>query len=75
MYDCPELKRISGLAKLQTIDICDCPKLKLLEGVAALDSMELDWEHWEVSGADAMCTPKGHQAQDQVLPEELVITR
>ncbi|KAE8778323.1 hypothetical protein D1007_48756 [Hordeum vulgare] len=56
---CPELKRISGLAKLRTVDIDSCPKLKLklLKGVRALDSLELDWEHWEVAGADARCTP------------------
>ncbi|KAE8810445.1 Disease resistance protein RGA2 [Hordeum vulgare] len=33
VYSCPELKRISGLSKLRTVDINSCPKLKLLEGV------------------------------------------
>ncbi|XP_037471775.1 putative disease resistance protein RGA3 [Triticum dicoccoides] len=81
VYVCPELKRISGLSKLRTVDIYDCPKLKLLEGVSVLDSMELDEEHWEVSGADARCTPKSkgyQQGEDQVsreLPQDLVITR
>ncbi|KAF7017400.1 unnamed protein product [Triticum aestivum] len=80
-YDCPELKRMSGLSKLRTVDICDCPKLELLEGVLALDSMELDCEHWEVTGPDARCTPKAkgyQQAEDELpreLPQDLVITR
>lgn len=78
VYYCPELKRISGLAKLRTVDIYDCPKLKLVEGVRALDSMKLDGEPWEVTGQDARCSPKGHQAKDELppeLPEDLVITR
>uniref|UniRef100_A0A8R7TPK0 Disease resistance R13L4/SHOC-2-like LRR domain-containing protein n=1 Tax=Triticum urartu TaxID=4572 RepID=A0A8R7TPK0_TRIUA len=81
VYNCPELKRMSGLSKLRTVHICDCPKLELLEGVLALDSMELDWEHWEVTGPDARCTPKAkgyQQAQDELpreLPQDLVIAR
>lgn len=75
VYHCREIKRISGLAKLRTVGIHRCPKLKLLEGVQALDSMELDWEDWEVSGrgADTRCTPKakGHQE----LPQDFVISR
>lgn len=47
------MKRISGLAKVRKVHIYNCPKLKLLEAVQALDSMELDWEHWEVAGPDA----------------------
>lgn len=81
VYRCPELKRMSGLAKLRTVDIYVCPKLKLLEGVVALDSLELDEQHWEVAGTDARCTPKAkgyQQAQEEVppvLPQDLVITR
>ncbi|XP_037470482.1 putative disease resistance RPP13-like protein 1, partial [Triticum dicoccoides] len=74
VYHCPELKRMSGLAKLRTVDIYDCPKLKLLEGVPVLDSLELDEEHWEVSGPDARCTRKGKGYQAGRLPQELVIS-
>ncbi|KAI5009362.1 hypothetical protein ZWY2020_011499 [Hordeum vulgare] len=67
VYSCPELKRISGLSKLRTVDINSCPKLKLLEGVRALDSLELDWKHWEVSA---------HQAgRPRELPQDFVISR
>jgi len=41
VFDCPELKRISGLAMLQKIRITRCPKLEVLEGVTALDSLVL----------------------------------
>ncbi|KAM3405701.1 hypothetical protein ACQJBY_008300 [Aegilops geniculata] len=81
VYSCPEIKRISGLAKLRTVDIRNCPKLKLLEDVSVLDSLVLDEEHWEVAGPDARCTPKAkgyQQAKDKVppeLPEDLVISR
>ncbi|KAI5011836.1 hypothetical protein ZWY2020_015075 [Hordeum vulgare] len=78
VYSCPEIKRISGLAKLRTVDISLCGKLKLLEGVPVLTSMELDCEHWEVAGADAMCTRKRHQAENELpaeLPEDFVISR
>nr|UBY07440.1 NBS-LRR disease resistance protein [Dasypyrum villosum] len=78
VYSCPEIKRISGLAKLRMIDINYCPKLKLLEGVPVLDNMELDWEHWEVTGADARCTTKTKRYQaglPRELPQDLVIIR
>ncbi|WVZ48924.1 hypothetical protein U9M48_000315 [Paspalum notatum var. saurae] len=42
MFDCPELKRISNLSKLQKIRIVRCPNLLVLEGVPALDSMLLE---------------------------------
>ncbi|WVZ48866.1 hypothetical protein U9M48_000263 [Paspalum notatum var. saurae] len=42
VFDCPELKRISGLSKLQKIRILRCPNLLVLEGVPALDSVELE---------------------------------
>jgi len=41
VFDCPELKRISGLAMLQKIRITRCTKLEVLEGVPALDSLRL----------------------------------
>ncbi|CAD6255583.1 unnamed protein product [Miscanthus lutarioriparius] len=42
VFDCPELKKISGLSMLQKIRIVRCPKLEVLEGVAALDSLVLE---------------------------------
>ncbi|KAJ1255508.1 hypothetical protein BS78_K201500, partial [Paspalum vaginatum] len=42
VFDCPELKRISGLSKLQKIRILRCPNLLVLEGVPALDHMVLE---------------------------------
>ena len=42
VFDCPELKRISGLSRLQKIRIVRCPKLEVLEGVPALDSLVLE---------------------------------
>ncbi|XP_066340552.1 putative disease resistance RPP13-like protein 1 [Miscanthus floridulus] len=42
VFDCPELKRIGGLAMLQKIRITRCPKLEVLEGVPALDSLRLE---------------------------------
>jgi len=42
VFDCPELKRISGLAMLQKIRITRCTKLEVLEGVPALDSLRLE---------------------------------
>ena len=42
VFDCTELKKISGLSMLQKIRIVRCPKLEVLEGVAALDSLMLE---------------------------------
>jgi len=44
VFDCPELKRFSGLSRLQKIriTITCCPKLEVLEGVPALDSLRLE---------------------------------
>ncbi|CAD6255484.1 unnamed protein product [Miscanthus lutarioriparius] len=42
VFDCPELKKISGLSMLQKIRIARCPKLEVLEGVPALDSLILE---------------------------------
>ncbi|WVZ48862.1 hypothetical protein U9M48_000262 [Paspalum notatum var. saurae] len=42
VFDCPELKRISGLSKLQKISMILCPSLLVLEGVTALDNMVLE---------------------------------
>ncbi|WVZ48878.1 hypothetical protein U9M48_000273 [Paspalum notatum var. saurae] len=42
VFDCPELKMISNLSKLQKIRIGRCPNLLVLEGVPALDSMMLE---------------------------------
>jgi Leucine-rich repeat (LRR) protein len=41
VFDCPELKRISGLSRLHKIRIIRCPKLEELEGVPVLDSLTL----------------------------------
>ncbi|KAL6908020.1 hypothetical protein ACP4OV_002190 [Aristida adscensionis] len=41
VFDCPELKRISGLSRLQMIRIFNCPKVEVLEDVPVLDSLEL----------------------------------
>ncbi|WVZ48867.1 hypothetical protein U9M48_000263 [Paspalum notatum var. saurae] len=41
VFDCPELKTISGLSRLQKIRLVRCPNLLVLEGVPALDSMVL----------------------------------
>ncbi|KAL6654497.1 hypothetical protein ACP70R_007962 [Stipagrostis hirtigluma subsp. patula] len=41
VFDCPELKRISGLSRLQKTRIFRCPNLEVLEGVPVLDSLEL----------------------------------
>jgi hypothetical protein len=42
VFDCPELRRISGLSRLHKIRIVRCPKLKVLEGVPSLDSLGLE---------------------------------
>ncbi|OEL25740.1 hypothetical protein BAE44_0013241 [Dichanthelium oligosanthes] len=42
VFDCPELKRISGLSRLCKIRIIRCPKLEALEDVPALDSVVLE---------------------------------
>ncbi|CAO2149543.1 unnamed protein product [Urochloa humidicola] len=41
VLDCPKLKRINGLSRLQKIRIFRCPNVEVLEGVPSLDSMEL----------------------------------
>ncbi|KAL6908013.1 hypothetical protein ACP4OV_002183 [Aristida adscensionis] len=40
-FDCPELKRISRLSRLQKISIFSCPKVEVLEDFPVLDSLEL----------------------------------
>ncbi|CAM0153078.1 unnamed protein product [Urochloa decumbens] len=40
--DCPMLKRINGLSRLQNIRIIHCPNVLVLEGVPSLDSMEVE---------------------------------
>ncbi|KAJ1256666.1 hypothetical protein BS78_K333800 [Paspalum vaginatum] len=47
VFDCPELKTISSLSKLQKIRIVRCPNLLVVEGVPALDSMELEYDKME----------------------------
>jgi len=42
VFDCPELKRISGLSRLHKIRIVRCPNLEVLEGVPALDTLMLN---------------------------------
>ncbi|KAL6654506.1 hypothetical protein ACP70R_007971 [Stipagrostis hirtigluma subsp. patula] len=42
VFHCPELKRISGLSRLQKIRIVGCPNLEVLEGVPVLDSLVLE---------------------------------
>ncbi|CAL4980117.1 unnamed protein product [Urochloa decumbens] len=39
---CPNLKRINGLSRLQTIRISRCPNVVVLEGVPSVDSMDLE---------------------------------
>nr|XP_034606315.1 uncharacterized protein LOC117866262 [Setaria viridis] len=41
VFDCPKLKRISGLSRLHKIRIARCPKLEVLQGVPSLDSLLL----------------------------------
>ena len=41
VFNCPELKRISDLSKLQEIKIVYCPNVEVLKGVRSLDSMEM----------------------------------
>ncbi|KAL6654503.1 hypothetical protein ACP70R_007968 [Stipagrostis hirtigluma subsp. patula] len=40
--DCPELKRISDLSRLQKTMIIRCPNVEVLEGVPVLDSLYLE---------------------------------
>ncbi|TVU23261.1 hypothetical protein EJB05_25615, partial [Eragrostis curvula] len=47
VFDCPELKRITGLSRLQRIRIIRCRNLEVLEGVPALDSFVLKDSHME----------------------------
>jgi hypothetical protein len=47
VFDCPKLKRISGLSRLHKIRIVRCPKLEVLEGVPSLDSLVLEDETME----------------------------
>ncbi|KAK8448288.1 hypothetical protein SEVIR_8G259050v4 [Setaria viridis] len=42
VFDCPKLKRISGISRLHKIRIVRCPKLEVLQGVPVLDSIELE---------------------------------
>ncbi|KAF8700078.1 hypothetical protein HU200_034439 [Digitaria exilis] len=42
MFDCLELKRISGLSRLHRIRIVRCPNVEVLEGVLSLDSLLLE---------------------------------
>ncbi|GJM94715.1 hypothetical protein PR202_ga11388 [Eleusine coracana subsp. coracana] len=42
VYNCPVLKRISGLSKLQDITITRCPNNEVLEGVPTLDKLCLE---------------------------------
>ncbi|KAL6654499.1 hypothetical protein ACP70R_007964 [Stipagrostis hirtigluma subsp. patula] len=42
VFDCPELKRISGLSRLQKTRIVRCPNVEVLEGVPMLDSLYLE---------------------------------
>ncbi|KAL6908017.1 hypothetical protein ACP4OV_002187 [Aristida adscensionis] len=42
VFDCPDLKRISGLSRLQKIRIIRCSNLDVLEGVPVLDSLLLE---------------------------------
>ncbi|CAL4983590.1 unnamed protein product [Urochloa decumbens] len=42
MFDCPKLKRINSLTRLQNIRIIRCPNVEVLEGVPLLYSMELE---------------------------------
>jgi hypothetical protein len=42
VFDCPVLKRISGLSRMHKIRIVRCPKLEVLEGVPSLDSLVLE---------------------------------
>jgi hypothetical protein len=42
VFDCPELKMISGLSCLHKIRIVRCLKLEALEGVPALVSIEME---------------------------------
>ena len=42
VFDCPKLRRISNLSKLQKIEILYCPNMEVLEGVPSLDSMEME---------------------------------
>ncbi|KAK8448293.1 hypothetical protein SEVIR_8G259600v4 [Setaria viridis] len=41
VFDCPRLKRITGLSRLHRIRIVGCPKLEVLQGVPVLDNMWL----------------------------------
>ncbi|XP_066338836.1 uncharacterized protein [Miscanthus floridulus] len=42
VFDCPELRRISDISKLQKIRISHCRNLEVLNGVPSLDSMEME---------------------------------
>ncbi|CAO2142247.1 unnamed protein product [Urochloa humidicola] len=42
VFDCPKLKRINDLTRLQKIGIIGCPNVEVLEGVPSLDSMVLE---------------------------------
>ncbi|RCV39767.1 hypothetical protein SETIT_8G249100v2 [Setaria italica] len=41
VFDCPKLKRISGLSKLHKIRIVRCPELEVFQGVPVLDIIVL----------------------------------
>jgi hypothetical protein len=41
VFDCPKLKRISDLSRLQKIEILYCPNVEVLGGVPSLDSIEM----------------------------------
>ncbi|CAN6293268.1 unnamed protein product [Urochloa humidicola] len=41
VFDCPGLKRISGLSRLLAVRVVRCPNVEVFEGVPALDSLVL----------------------------------
>ncbi|KAL6908010.1 hypothetical protein ACP4OV_002180 [Aristida adscensionis] len=42
VFDCPELRRINCLSRLQKIRIIRCPKVEVLEDVPVLDTLKLE---------------------------------
>ncbi|KAL6653879.1 hypothetical protein ACP70R_008803 [Stipagrostis hirtigluma subsp. patula] len=61
VFDCPELKRISGLSRLQKTRIFRCPNLEVLEGVPVQPRAE-GHHHGDTSRIPARRKPEVSQA-------------
>ncbi|CAL4978902.1 unnamed protein product [Urochloa decumbens] len=67
VFRCPELRRISGLSRLQKIRIKTCPNLEVLEAVPVLDSLNLTNTTSETLPGYLRGVNPRHEAQAQCM--------